>query len=48
VLMLDGIEVEFPALDRGTKQTAANNPYAESWSRLVAQLRPSPHLFTNL
>jgi hypothetical protein len=48
VLMLDGIEVEFPALDRGTKQSAAHNPYAESWGRLVAQLRPSPHLFTNL
>jgi len=48
VLMLDGIEVEFPALDRGTKQSAAHNPYTESWGRLVAQLRPSPHLFTNL
>jgi hypothetical protein len=48
VLMLDGIEVEFPPLDRGTKQSAAHNPYAEAWGRLVAQLRPSPHLFTNL
>ena len=48
VLMLDGIEVEFPALDRGTRQSAAHNPYTEAWGRLVAQLRPSPHLFTNL
>ena len=48
VLMLDGIEVEFPALERGNSVSAPDNPYAEGWSRLVAQLRPSPHLFTNL
>jgi hypothetical protein len=44
VLMLDGIEVEFPVIDRGSFP----NPYAEAWSRLISQLRPSPHLFTNL
>ena len=48
VLMLDGIEVEFPVLDRGNKRSQPYNPYAEAWSRLVAQLKPSPHLFTNL
>ena len=48
VLMLDGIEVEFPVVDRGNKHAPPDNPYKESWGRLVAQLRPSPHLFTNL
>src|SRR5271165_6848279 len=48
VLMLDGIEVEFPALERGNKVSAPDNPFAEAWSRLIAQLRPSPHQFTNL
>jgi hypothetical protein len=48
VLMLDGIEVEFPVVDRGMKGTAAYGQLAEAWKRLVAQLRPSPHLFTNL
>ena len=48
VLMLDGIEVEFPAVDRGMTPPDALAGYAEAWSRLVGQLRPSPHLFTNL
>ena len=48
VLMLDGIEVEFPVVDRGMKGSAAYTQLAESWTRLIAQLRPSPHLFTNL
>jgi nuclease-like protein len=48
VLMLDGIEVEFPVIDRGMKGSAAFTQLAESWKRLTAQLRPSPHLFTNL
>jgi hypothetical protein len=48
VLMLDGIEVEFPVLDRGMKASPAFAHLGEAWSRLVAQLRPSPHLFTNL
>ncbi len=48
VLMLDGIEVEFPVVDRGMKSLPAFTPYAEAWGHLVSQLRPSPHLFTNL
>ncbi|MGO9934377.1 MAG: nuclease-related domain-containing protein [Steroidobacteraceae bacterium] len=48
VLMLDGIEVEFPALQRGSKQSPPYNPYSDAWSRLLGQLKPSPHLFTNL
>ena len=48
VLMLDGIEVEFPIVDRGMKGSAAFAQLAEAWKRLVAQLRPSPHLFTSL
>jgi hypothetical protein len=48
VLMLDGIEVEFPVVDRGMKGSAAYGQLTEAWKRLVAQLRPSPHLFTNL
>jgi len=48
VVMLDGIEVEFPVVDRGGAAFENSEQYAEGWSRLVAQLRPSPHLFTNL
>jgi hypothetical protein len=48
VLMLDGIEVEFPVVDRGMKSSPAFARFANAWAGLVAQLRPSPHLFTNL
>jgi hypothetical protein len=48
VLMLDGIEVQFPVVDQGMKASPAFAQYSEAWARLVAQLRPSPHLFTNL
>src|SRR6202167_1472554 len=48
VLMLDGIEVQFPIVDQGMKASPAIAQYSEAWARLVAQLRPSPHLFTNL
>ena len=48
VLMLDGIEVEFPVVDRGMKASPAFAHFVEAWGRLVAQLKPSPHLFTNL
>src|SRR6202046_3686170 len=48
VLMLDGIEVEFPVVDRGMKSSPAFTHFTEEWGRLVSQLRPSPHLFTNL
>jgi hypothetical protein len=48
VMMLDGIEVEFPVVDRDAQSSPAFAKYAEGWSRLMAQVRPSPHLFTNL
>ena len=48
VVMLDGIEVEFPVVDRANQVFAPSEQYHEGWNRLVAQLRPSPHLFTNL
>ena len=48
VMMLDAIEVEFPQVDRSLKGSAALEPFAEVWSRVVSQLKPSPHLFTNL
>jgi Nuclease-related domain len=48
VLMLDGIEVEFPAVDRGMNASPTFADLKQAWGRLVAQLRPSPHLFTNL
>ena len=48
VVMLDGIEVEFPVVDRGSPAFENSGQYADGWSRLIAQLRPSPHLFTNL
>jgi hypothetical protein len=48
VMMLDGIEVEFPQVDRSLKGSAALEPFAEVWSRVISQLKPSPHLFTNL
>jgi hypothetical protein len=48
VLMLDGIEVEFPVVDRGMSASPAFAHYSEPWGRLVAQLQPSPHQFTNL
>ncbi|MGB6309670.1 MAG: nuclease-related domain-containing protein [Steroidobacteraceae bacterium] len=48
VLMLDGIEVEFPVVDRSMKASPAFSHFTEEWGRLVPQLRQSPHLFTNL
>jgi len=48
VVMLDGIEVEFPAVDRATTSFLQYPAYLEAWNRMVAQLRPSPHMFTNL
>jgi hypothetical protein len=48
VLMLDGLEVEFPVVDRGLKATPAFAQYGEEWHRLVSQLKPSPHSFTSL
>jgi hypothetical protein len=48
VVMLDGIEVEFPAVDRSQTGFPEFPAYQEAWKRLVAQLQPSPHQFTNL
>ncbi|HEX3912545.1 MAG TPA: nuclease-related domain-containing protein [Steroidobacteraceae bacterium] len=48
VVMLDGIEVEFPVVERAEAASAESEQAQEAWKRLVAQLRPSPHLFTNL
>jgi hypothetical protein len=48
VLMLDGIEVEFPVVERGSPALPNSEQYVDAWGRLIAQLRPSPHLFTNL
>jgi hypothetical protein len=48
VLMLDGIEVEFPVVDQSMKTSPAVAQYADAWARLLGQLRPSPHVFTNL
>jgi restriction system protein len=48
VVMLDGIEVEFPAFDSRNVEFAVPEQYQDGWNRLAAQLRPSPHLFTNL
>ena len=48
VVMLDGIEVEFPAFDSRNLEFAVTEQYQDGWNRLAAQLRPSPHLFTNL
>jgi hypothetical protein len=48
VVMLDGIEVEFPVVERGNQTFAPSEQYQDAWNRLTGQLRPSPHLFTNL
>jgi len=48
VLMLEGIEVEFPPADRSIKGSAALAQSADVWNRLAAQLRPSPHQLTDL
>lgn len=48
VLMLDGIEVEFPAVDRSSVDFPEYDAYTEAWKRLLSQLKPSPHSFTNL
>jgi len=48
VVMLDGIEVEFPVVDGNLTSPAALPDSAEVWTRLTAQLKPSPHTFTSL
>jgi hypothetical protein len=48
VMMLDSIEVEYPPVDGNAQSSPTFAKFAEAWGRLTAQLRPSPHLFTNL
>ena len=48
VLMLDGIELEYPAVDRARIDFPEYAAYTGAWKRLLSQLRPSPHTFTNL
>jgi hypothetical protein len=48
VLMLDGIEVEFPVVDGDLSGPAALPNSAQVWQRLTAQLKPSPHSITSL
>jgi hypothetical protein len=48
VMMLDGIELEFPPVDRSQTDFPEYPAYLDAWDRLVSQLRPSPHTFTNL
>ncbi len=42
VLMLDGIEVEFPVVDRGMKSSPAFAHFTEAWSRLVGAIAAEP------
>jgi len=46
--MLDSIEVEFPLVDARIKSSDNYSKVLDSWQRLLTQLRPSPHSFTNL
>jgi hypothetical protein len=48
VVMLDGIEVEFPAVDRSRTDSPEFASLSAAWKRLAAELKPSPHTFTNL
>jgi hypothetical protein len=35
-------------VDKTMKSSPAFAAFANTWARLLTQLRPSPHLFTNL
>ncbi|HUX72606.1 MAG TPA: nuclease-related domain-containing protein [Steroidobacteraceae bacterium] len=48
VIMLNSLEVEFAAVDRASVDPAAIAAYESAWHGLSAQLRASPHSFTNL
>ena len=48
VIMLDGIELEFPVVDRAMKSSPSFAKIGDVWNRLTTQLRPSPHNFTSL
>jgi hypothetical protein len=47
VMMLDGIEVEFPTVGAERSSPLFTN-LEPGWQKLNAQLKPSPHQFTNL
>jgi hypothetical protein len=40
--------VEFPAVKGADESPTGAGQYSEAWNKLLAQLKPSPHLFTNL
>ena len=48
VMMEGGLEHEFLAIDRTVTDRPGIEGYVESWEQLTAQLRPSPHVFTNM
>jgi hypothetical protein len=48
VLMLDGMEVEFPPVDATLRDSPSFAKAIDVWNRLAANLRPSPHNFTSL
>lgn len=48
VMMLDGIEVEFPPVAGAERLSSVYVQYKDGWDRLLSQLRPSPHQFTSL
>jgi hypothetical protein len=47
VLMLDGMEVEFPVVDRSMKELPDFEEMTAVWRRMQPQLRPSPHTVTS-
>jgi Nuclease-related domain len=48
VIMLDGLDVAFPAVARPVTETPALAAHRAVWAELTAQLWPSPHELTNL
>ena len=48
VLMLDALEMQFPAVDRSLLGSAVYAKLADAWAKFKSQLRPSPHQFTKL
>jgi hypothetical protein len=48
VLMLDGMEVEFPVVERTSKDSPGYARLTAAWERIASQLKPSPHTVTSL
>ncbi len=48
VLMLGDLEVEFPVVNRGNRTAPQFAGLEAAWQRLLSQLKPSPHAFTNM